>query len=114
MARSNTGKNAIVTGYINTVAAISVHSADPGTTGINELSGGSPAYARVARPSYTAPTTGLVSFQVDFNIGAGGQPAYAGMWDGSGNFLEGVLIPGAIPAYGSQGTFHLTVNAQGQ
>lgn len=114
--RNNTGKNAEVNGVVSNWAQISLHSADPSTTGVNELSGGSPAYARVARPSYTAPTTGAISFQVVFNVGAGSDPEFAGFWDGSGNFLEGYALPARSPsgAYASQGTYTLTVNAQGQ
>lgn len=114
MGRSNAGKNVVVTGYFNVVDHVSLHSADPGTTGINKLSGGSPAYADLARPSFTAPTTGLISFQLDFNIGASSQPTFVGFWDVANNFLEGQPIPSPPPAYSSQGIYHLTVNAQGQ
>lgn len=54
-------------------AYVSVHTADPGSTGANEATGGSPAYARLA--------TGFAGGGVDGPLGAS-QPATVGVtWD---------------------------------
>ncbi len=71
----------------------SLHSADPGTTGASELSGG--AYARVqhntwnAAASGSATNSGLITFPTataDWT-----QATHFGLWDAStaGNFLGG-------------------------
>jgi hypothetical protein len=109
--RSNTGKVAVVKGYLDQVAAFSLHSASAAGTGANELNGGSPAYARIARPAYTVSGTGAVQIVVDFNVGAGQAVAEAGFWDSSGNFLESGAVTPAT--YATQGTYHLVINAQG-
>lgn len=110
MSRTNTEKNVLATAYGAAIAAVSLHTSDPGSTGVNEVVGGSPAYARVAPPSITAPTTGLITFQVTFNVPAGVTVAGAGFRDGSGNFLDGG--PVTPVAYVSQGTYTLTVTYQ--
>jgi hypothetical protein len=43
------GRNAMLTGGLgNVISHISLHNGDPSTTGANEITGGSPAYARKA------------------------------------------------------------------
>ena len=43
------GQNATLTGGLgNAITHFSLHTGDPGTTGVNEVTGGSPAYARKA------------------------------------------------------------------
>ena len=73
----------------------SLHSSSPGSTGANELTGGTPAYARVAL-SWSAAASGAKSTSavVTFNVPTGGVGipgvvAYVGYWDAatSGNFL---------------------------
>lgn len=110
MSRTNTMKNVLATAYGADIAKVSLHSGDPGSTGANEISGGSPAYARVTPPSIAAPTTGLISFQVTFNVPAGTTIAGAGLWDASNNFLDGGTV--TSQPIGSQGTYTLTVQYQ--
>lgn len=46
MAYSDNGKNFMLNELAGTATHLSLHTASPGTTGANESSGGSPAYAR--------------------------------------------------------------------
>lgn len=63
---------------------MSLHSAFPGLTGANELSGGSPAYARVAC-TFGAASGGSRSTTaaVNFNVGAGNTVRWVGFWSSS-------------------------------
>jgi hypothetical protein len=57
------GKNPMLSGLTGVALYCSLHTADPGTTGASELSGGSPAYARKAI-TWAAPAAGAVSNSV--------------------------------------------------
>lgn len=46
MGVSTAGRNAMLNHFATLVTHVSLHSGDPGDTGANEISGGSPAYAR--------------------------------------------------------------------
>jgi hypothetical protein len=100
----------LATGYGSVIAKVSLHTADPGSTGASEVSGGSPAYARVTPPSPTYNTTGQVTFQVTFNVPAGTTVAGVGLWDSSNNFLDGGTV--VSQAFASQGTYTATVTFQ--
>lgn len=110
MSRTNTMKNVLCVAYFADIAKVSLHTGDPGSTGANEISGGSPAYARVTPPAAPAPTTGLSSVQVTFNVPAGTTVGGAGLWDSSGNFLDGG--PVTAQPVSSQGVYTLTVQYQ--
>ena len=59
-------------------ASLSLHSGDPGETGLNELSGGAPAYARKT-VTLTAASAGTKTYStgvVTFDVAAGGTAAY--------------------------------------
>lgn len=47
-ALNNTGKHLMLDGFAASAVYVSLHTADPGTTGTSEATGGSPAYARKA------------------------------------------------------------------
>lgn len=73
---------------------LSLHTADPGTTGASEATGGSPAYARVvAAPG--AASAGVVTFgNVTFNVPGntpGGSYTHIGGWSAAtgGTFRGG-------------------------
>lgn len=104
-----TTKNALCTAYANVAATtyVSVHIADPSTTGANEASGGSPAYARVAT-TWSAPANGQVTgSQVTVNLPAG-KYTHAGLWNAAtgGTFIDKVAI--AETTLGAQGTLLIT------
>jgi len=110
MARTNTMKNDLATAYFAAIDKVSLHTGDPGTTGANEISGGSPAYARITPPAATLNGTGQGSIQVTFNVPAGVTVGGAGLRDASNNFLDGgTLTP---LAFASQGTYTLTITYQ--
>ena len=65
------------------VVSVSLHTADPGGTGANEITGG--AYARQT-PSWAAASGGSVSTDADmtFDVPAGNTVAYVGFWGDDG------------------------------
>jgi hypothetical protein len=110
MSRTNTMKSVLATAYMGDIDKVSLHSADPGSTGASEISGGSPAYARVTPPAATINGTGQGSFQVTFDVPAGTTVAGAGLRDASNNFLDGGVVTSVT--FASQGTYTLTVTYQ--
>ena len=89
----------------NTVTHLSIHTADPGSTGANEVAGGDPAYARVAvtESDFDAPAGGECHLNNDkeFNGPANEDATHYGIWDGT-DFLGG-----------GANTGDLTFNAEG-
>lgn len=68
----------------------SLHSATPNASGSNEISGGSPAYARQAVTFNAADGDSItMAAAVTFNVPAGATVAFAGFWSAStsGTFL---------------------------
>lgn len=112
VSRTSAQKNVLCTAYLANVAKVSLHYDDPGPSGTaNENAGGSPAYARKAPPSGTvSPVNGVGSFQVIFDVAAGGAAKYACLWDAAGNLLDGGAV--TPQPFGSQGTYALTVQYQ--
>jgi hypothetical protein len=101
MARlgSTGGSNALRTStgasVISAATYVSLHTADPTTSGGSEATGGSPAYARKSiswgTPTFLAGTeTVTSSVVITFDVPAGTY-AYFGLWDAStgGNYLMG-------------------------
>lgn len=85
----------------------SLHTADPGTTGTSELTGGSPAYARKAL-TWASGTTGTVTSSATYDVPTGTTPAWGGLWSAitGGTYRDKVDI--VDQPFASQGT--LTVN----
>ena len=120
MARLGTtgGGNALRTNsgasIISAATYISLHTADPTTTGANEATGGSPAYARVAvtwgTPTFSAGTeTVLNSNTITFNVPAGTY-AYFGLWDAlAGNYLMGGTC--TSQTFSGQGQYQIAIGA---
>ena len=89
---TTTMKNALVTAYTGgTNRYISIHTADPTTSGGSEATGGS--YARVATTWSAASNGTSTGTQVTINVPAGTY-TYVGLWDAAtgGNFLDKVAI----------------------
>jgi hypothetical protein len=101
--------NAAVNGIGALVAKFSLHSANPSTTGANELAGG--AYARVAGTVASA-SGGVAHPSADYtlNVPAGSTVAYFGMWT-SGDVWVGGGPLSASESYTGAGTY--TLNAAG-
>ena len=112
MAFNSAGLNAAVDGIATEAAYVSLHSADPGTTGTSELTGGSPAYARKAA-TWAAASAGerALSADLTFDVAAGSTVAYFGLWDAAtaGNFLGGFAV--TSETYGAQGEYVLLASA---
>lgn len=89
-------------------AYISLHTADPGTTGASEATGGSPAYARQSA-GWGSPVAGVAtSSQVTFNVPAGSYTHF-GLWSAAtgGTFYAGHALSATQSPTG-QGTVQLT------
>lgn len=112
MPLNNNGHNASGAGLAAVVGFISLHSADPGSTGTSELAGGSPAYARKA-VTWGAPSGGVVGINMDpeFDIPAGGTVSHFGLWSAStgGTFYGGDPVS-ATENYGGQGVYILAAS----
>lgn len=104
-AALNIGANAIA----SAVTALSLHSGDPGPAGTaNELSGGSPAYARQA-PAYDTADDGTATLAAaeEFNVPVAATVSHFGQWAGS-TFLGGFDLDGAPEVFAQQGVYRLT------
>lgn len=114
MGLSTAGKNAMLDADTDNwpPAYISLHSSDPGSTGTNELTGGTPAYARKA-PSWSAASSGVkaMSSSLSFDIPASSTVAYFGFWtdETGGTFLGGAVLS-ASESFTAQGTYQLTAD----
>jgi hypothetical protein len=87
----------------------SLHSDDPSTTGANEISGGSPAYARKAITWNTASAGNLDNnANPVFDVPAGTTIKYVGLWSAvtSGTFYGSFDI--TDETFGAQGTYTLS------
>lgn len=86
----------------------SLHTADPGSSGTSEITGGSPAYARKLA-SWNAAASGALtsSATVNFDVPAS-TVAYLGLWDSltGGAYGGKVLLVSAT--YGSQAVHPIT------
>lgn len=101
-------KESVAIGYGNAITHASLHSADPGTTGTSEISGGAPAYARKAISWVAGPSDGAITGSVTFDVPASTATTHVGLWDAltAGNFRDK-----GTAAYSSQPTQgQLTVN----
>ncbi len=116
MPLSDNGRNSAVNGLASAATYISLHTADPGTTGANEVTGGSPAYARKAATWGTAASgSRALSSAVVFDVPAGVSITHFGLWSAatSGNFQAGDALRDAsnnavTETFGGQGTYTLT------
>jgi hypothetical protein len=102
-----TTKNTLATSYAGAGTWISLHTADPGTTGTSEATGGSPAYARKQTTWGTAASSAVVGSQVSIDVPAGTY-TYAGLWSAAtaGTFIDKVLITSTT--LGAQGIIQVT------
>lgn len=91
MPLTDAGRNNMLTGGLgNAITHISLHSGDPSTTGANELTGGSPAYARKA-VTWNAAASGLRTQNgaLVFDVPTGTTVYHVGFWTAitAGTFL---------------------------
>jgi hypothetical protein len=88
----------------------SLHTADPGTSGASEITGGS--YTRVAI-TWQAPSGGseTLTAVATLQIPAGTTFGYFGLWSAvsAGTFRGGDVLTGGAQSYPTGGTFDLSV-----
>jgi trimethylamine:corrinoid methyltransferase-like protein len=105
MANSTAALDAGYSGVAGTVTQLSMHTgAGPGTTGANEVTGGT--YAKVAK-TYSAPTAGAgdTVSAAAFDIPAGTTVTGWGAWN-AGTYLFGELLA-AAQNFATAGTYTL-------
>ncbi len=115
MPYSTAGKNLMLNALRGTnpttpITHVSLHTASPGDSGANEVSGGSPAYARVAI-AFNAPSAGSMDDSTNgatFNVPAGTTVTHVGFWSAStsGTFLAYDDV--TSESFGAQGTYTVT------
>jgi hypothetical protein len=91
---------------------VSLHTADPGTTGASEVSGGT--YARVA-VTWNAPSGGAVtnSGALSINLPATTTAAYFGIWSAStaGTYYIGGALTPSVTTGASAGVVTIAIGA---
>lgn len=94
MALTNAAKESAALAITGLGTWISLHTADPGTTGASEATGGAPAYARKATTWTGGASDGVVpGSQVTFDAPAGTY-TFLGVWSAAtlGTFVGGMAI----------------------
>lgn len=114
MAFSDAAKNAMLDaldeGGSLPGAFISLHTADPGTTGASEVAGGSPAYTREAAV-WGAAASGAkdLTSTPQFDVPASTTVTHYGVWTlvSGGSFIGGGALS-ASEVFSGQGTYTLS------
>lgn len=103
---SNDGKNSLLDGFAADAIYASLHTADPSTTGANEVTGGSPAYSRES-VSWAAAASGALTTnaQIVFDVPASTTITHVGFWSAAtnGTFYGHVTITNET--FAGQGTY---------
>jgi hypothetical protein len=109
MALNDTAKNLMLDALAAVAVFASLHTADPGTTGTSEVTGGTPAYIRKAI-TWNAADVGALddSNQPAFDVPAGTTVAFVGLWsaESGGTFYGSFDVTNEV--FVSQGTYTLT------
>lgn len=110
MALNTSGKNAAANGVASNVTYVSLHTADPGVSGSSEVTGGSPAYARLGVTWGTASSgVAAMTGTITFNVPASTTITHVGLWNQAvGGTFYGSAQLSASETYGGQGTYNLT------
>ena len=107
MPYSTLGKNVMLDNLGITHA--SLHTASPGDTGTNEVTGGAPAYARKAI-SFGAAAAGAIDSSTApvFDVPSGTTVTHVGFWSAltAGIFKAYAAVTNEV--FGSQGTYTLS------
>lgn len=112
MPFSASAKNYMLDQLATQIAYLSLHAATPGSTGANEVSGGSPAYARKA-VTWNAASAGskTVSNAPSFDVPSSTTVTHLGFWSA----LTGGTYYGYVDvtdeAFVGQGTYQVTSGA---
>jgi hypothetical protein len=109
MPLNNSAKHAMLNQLATLAVFASLHTADPGTTGTGEVSGGAPAYARKAITWNAAAAGGLDNnANPVFDVPAGTYTHF-GLWSAvtAGTFYGGGTLS-AQETYAAQGQYTLS------
>lgn len=109
MGYSVAGKNAMLNALGALAVFASLHSADPGDSGANELSGGSPAYARKAITWNAASGGSMDDSNVPvFDVPPATTVSFVGFWSAvtAGVFYGSADVTDEV--FANQGTYTLT------
>ncbi len=108
MPLNNAAKAVMLDALAGVAVFASLHSADPGSTGASELTGGSPAYARKS-VTYAASSAGAkaINNTPAFDVPAGSTVAFCGLWSAAtgGTFYGGYDV--TDETFTGQGTYTL-------
>lgn len=101
-------KNSLATAYKNAALYAALYTTVPGASAGTEVTGGAPAYARKSL-TWGAPSNGVVTATVTFDVPAGVTVVGAGVHDAltAGNYLDGGTV--TSQNFGTQGTYALTL-----
>lgn len=103
-------RNAVNDFITGRISHVSLHTADPGSTGTSEVTGGTPAYARkaVTWAASAAGNSDMTNVPV-FDIPAGVSISYLGYWSAltGGTFRGSKILTGAPLSFAVQGTYTL-------
>lgn len=109
MPYSSNGKNAMLDALAALAVFVSLHDDDPGDTGANEVTGGTPAYIRKA-VTWESATCGMLdsSNAPVFDVPAGTTVKYVGFWSAEtvGAFYGAADVTDEV--FAAQGTYTLT------
>lgn len=110
MALSNSAKNLMLDQLATVAIYASLHTASPGTTGVNEVTGGSPAYARKSI-TWNSASSGNLDNNANpvFDVPASTTVSHFGLWSAvtTGTFYGGDVLS-ASETFTGQGTYTLT------
>lgn len=106
---SNNGKNVMLDALAGVAVFASLHSGDPGSTGANEISGGSPAYARKAI-TWNAASAGALDNNANpvFDVPAGTTVSYVGLWSAASGGTYYGHFDVTDEVFAGQGTYTLS------
>lgn len=112
MALTNATKESAALNITGLGTWISLHTADPGTTGASEATGGSPAYARKATTWTGGASDGSVPGSEVTIDAAAGTYTHFGVWTAStsGTFVGGGALASSV-TLGAQGQVKVTPTA---
>lgn len=101
-------KNTVATSYGTAATFAALYTTAPGASAGTEPSGGSPAYARKAL-TWGAPTNGVITASVTFDVPAGATIVGAGVHTAvtGGTYLDGASV--TSQAFATQGQYTLTL-----
>ena len=102
-------RETLAAAYAGAGTWISLHTASPSTTGANEATGGSPAYARKQTTWTPGASDGVTTgSQVTFDVPAGTY-THVGIWSAAtaGTFIDAYDIPVDV-VMGAQGQIQVT------